>query len=84
MSRSYRHNPFTGFTTAKSEKTDKRIANRRYRKALKEKLRGLDPSDDEEDFLPPKMEEISSGGWYFEKDGKMRFDPKEYPKLLRK
>jgi hypothetical protein len=35
MSRSYRKSPFMGITCCKSEKDDKRIANRRYRRRLR-------------------------------------------------
>lgn len=40
MSRSFRHTPIFGNTFAKSEQRDKRTANRRWRRAAKETVRG--------------------------------------------
>jgi hypothetical protein len=69
MSRSRRNNPICGWTTARSEKEDKRIANRISRRTpVTEK---------------PQIRAVSDI-WAFAKDGKQRFDPAEYPKLMRK
>jgi len=38
MSRSYRKSPFIGVTCARSEKDDKRVANRRYRRRVSSSL----------------------------------------------
>jgi hypothetical protein len=62
MARSYRQTPIFGITTAKSEKRDKRLANRRHRRALRQAvLRGAE--------VMPLLREVSNV-WCFEKDGK--------------
>ena len=78
MSDSRKKNPITGFTTAKSEKQDKRIANRRLRK--KEKIAIY--NDDE---LMPIMAQISNS-YGFSKDGKQYVNKHSnfYEKALRK
>jgi hypothetical protein len=78
MSRSRRKTPVSGITTAESEKSDKRIYNRRYRHAAKQLL-----------SIDPKLEPVPplrafSDPWLMDKDGKHRFDPKSHPKLMRK
>jgi len=66
MSRSRIKSKIHGITTAKSEKQDKRIANRRLRRAVKQK-----PKTD--DTIFPIMREISDV-WSFEKDGKTYYE----------
>lgn len=61
MSRSIRHTPIIGNTTCKSEKRDKRIANRKLRRLVKEEIK----MDKELSFI----REVSSV-WTFGKDGK--------------
>lgn len=78
MSRSRRHTPISGITKASTEKTDKRLANRKARKRVKEQL-SIDP---EVPVLPLKRE--VSNVWLMDKDGKMRFDATRHPKLMRK
>jgi hypothetical protein len=78
MSRSKQKNPITGITTAASEKQDKRIANRRLRRRIKQLL-GADPRAD---ILP--LEREVSNVWLMDKDGKTRFDPERHPDLMRK
>jgi hypothetical protein len=58
MSRSYRKTPITGITMARSEKTDKRLANRRLRRKVKTGA------------LELRLREVSDI-WGFEKDGKI-------------
>jgi len=76
MSRSYRNNSIIGWSTADSEKLDKRKANRRFRKKSKYKDIRL-------------MREVSEE-YSFAKDGKQYFgrleesDPNLYEKLMRK
>jgi hypothetical protein len=62
MSRSRQKSKFTGYTTAVSEKEDKRLANRAYRKAIKQ---GLQVGKTE--F--PQIRELSNV-WCSDKDGK--------------
>ena len=57
MSRSRRKTPVFGFTTAVSEKQDKRWANRRLRRAVRQGRRDL------------RLREVSNV-WGFAKDGK--------------
>ncbi len=74
MSRSKKKTPVTGMTTARSEKEDKRHANRILRRVSKP-----DPEN------APALREVSDV-WGMAKDGKVRFDPtdKAGRKLMRK
>jgi hypothetical protein len=72
VSRSLRHSPFIGITCCYSEKSDKRIANRKLRRRVIEAIRG--------DREPPVIREVSNV-WLFGKDGKQRVSD---PKWLRK
>lgn len=74
MSRSYRKTPVTGFSCSKSEKKDKQIYNRRFRRAIKREIFN--------DILPD-LREVSDV-WQMTKDGKQRFDPEKHPELMRK
>ncbi len=78
MSRSLKKNPFAGITTAKSEKQDKRFANRHVRRTNKCLLT---LTNNEEHLLARRK---MSNVWSMSKDGKARFDPERHPKLLRK
>jgi len=62
MSRSFRHTPVFGVTTARSEREDKRVANRRLRHRVRSAIeRG--------DEALPLLREISNV-WAMAKDGK--------------
>ena len=66
MSRSRKKTPVCGITTARSEKQDKRLANRRLRRGQKQAVeRG--------DELLPLMRE-KSNVWSFAKDGRQMID----------
>lgn len=78
MTRSKRKTPVIGNLTAVSEKQDKRINNRRIRRAVKTTIQ-VDPLTE---TLPEEQELTSQ--WQMDKDGKSRFDPKKHPKLMRK
>lgn len=79
MSRSRRKHPFCGVVkNADSEKQDKRHYNRRFRHASEQAI-NADPSGES---LPVLREH--SDPWGMDKDGKIRFDPVKYPKLMRK
>jgi len=78
MGNSYRKNPFIGITTAKSEKQDKRFANRRLRRINKERLALT------QDEIALRENRSVSNVWAMDKDGKIRFDVKRFPELLRK
>lgn len=78
MSRSRRKHPFCGITTATTEKKDKRLANRKLRRAFSR----LDLSDPD-NLVVPLLREVSNV-WSFDKDGKQRFDPEEHPERMRK
>jgi hypothetical protein len=68
MSRSRRKTPIIGLSTSPSEKTDKAIAHRRARHAVKN---AADASAREGDDAPPvEPEHPRSGRWAFAKDGK--------------
>ncbi len=74
MSRSRRHNPYVGRSTAETEKADKQRNNRRYRQIIKQKLRDYTEND-----LPPYDEVVDRD---YAKDGKHRIDPQS--KWMRK
>jgi hypothetical protein len=80
MGKSIKKNPFSGMTKSKTNKKDKRIANKQFRMEIKQKLKHM--YDPEAEVFPEK-EEISNV-YNFTKDGKFRFNPKVYPKLMRK
>lgn len=72
MSRSYRKTPICGHTTADSEKQDKRIANRSFRRTVRQQLGSRDP-----DAVITDIRAVSSV-WSFDKDGKQFLhDPSE-------
>lgn len=79
MSRSFKHATISGITTARSEKRDKQLANRRFRRISRHRVR-----IEAEPLV--HLNEISDV-WDFQKDGKRYFDPEEaklFPKLFRK
>lgn len=67
MSRSRRKMPITGMTTADSEKQDKRLANRKLRRKVRQVL-------PEEPEVLPDLREVSDP-WTMDKDGKKWIDP---------
>lgn len=75
MSRSARRRPFCGNTVARSEKRDKRLANRAQRAAERVALAA--------GREPPQRRETSDP-WTMAKDGRQRFDVGRHPDLLRK
>lgn len=81
MSRSRRTTPVCGWYLSKrdTEKECKRLWHRRMRAAILVRLHNADP---DEVWLPHTRE--VSNLWSMAKDGKCRFDPKEYPRLMRK
>lgn len=82
MSQSRKKTPVSGNTTARSEKQDKRLANRRLRRNTKQVLVVNGKGGPEFDPTLPLLREVSNV-WSFDKDGRhwMR-DPK--PKDMRK
>ncbi len=75
MSRSRKKTPISGITKSDSEKLDKRDANRRERRINKELLK-------KEKELK-RIREVSDI-WTFNKDGKVVFNEKKYPEMMRK
>ena len=78
MTRSKKKHPITGITCAESEKDDKRLANRKFRMAVKRAIKkGAE-------VLPHKRE--VSNVWSFAKDGKEYVDKKSpyHKKVVRK
>ena len=78
MSRSLKKHPFSGLTTARSEKKDKQAANRLLRRVTHAKTK-----TGEVEGVLPALREVSDV-WKMEKDGKRRFNPVAEPKLVRK
>lgn len=78
MSRSRKKTPVAGMTTAVSEKQDKRLYNRRYRRVTKQMVH-IEPARE----VLPHLREYSDP-WGMDKDGKHRFDPLKYPERMRK
>lgn len=77
MARSKRKTPVRAVTTAESEKADKVASHRRIRRAVRQIVpRSADA------VLPLEKELTNSDS--MSKDGKLRFDPKQSPRLLRK
>jgi hypothetical protein len=66
MSRSYRHRPIFGIAIARSEKSEKREANRKLRRRTRMLLRGWQGNEEPQ---PPLLREVSNV-WSFSKDGK--------------
>jgi hypothetical protein len=62
MSRSYIKNKITGYTKKETEKRDKTIANKRYRRLVKVRIA-------KRSEVLPLIREVSSV-WTFDKDGK--------------
>lgn len=75
MSRSKKKTKIHGFTTAKSEKENKRDANRKLRRIVKQKVNSGKAE-------LPELREVSNV-WSFDKDGK-RYNPEMTEKELRK
>jgi len=76
MSRSRRHTPIAGVTKSKSDTRDKVLAHRRQRRRVRTAL----ASGVAEVITRRKAGDV----WSFAKDGKQRFDPRRWPKLMRK
>lgn len=76
MSRSRRRHPFTGWTKAKSDRYFKRLASRKVRHANKVRLE----QDCEWFFHTYEL----TDPYLSNKDGRMRFDPDEFPAYMRK
>lgn len=96
MSRSRRHHPVTGITKARSEKWDKRRANRALRAGVHSQMQTWDTDPMRlfyldmlptewayDDHVLPELRQVSNV-WSMEKDGKGWFDPDQHPKLMRK
>lgn len=77
MSRSYRKTPVHGGGSC-SEKEDKRKCNR----ALRRINRCLLAAWRDDALFKDKRQVLDV--WVMRKDGKMRFDPEEFPRLMRK
>ncbi len=77
MSKSRKKTSIGGITNSVSEKHDKRIYNRRFRRICKQSLH----IDYEQEL--PQLKQYSNP-WGMDKDGKKWFDEKKYPKRMRK
>ena len=75
MSRSRRKTPICGLTTTGSEKEDKMISSRAFRRKVREALKNQKEAPLEKEIRDP---------WKWSKDGKQYFDPRKKPKLMRK
>jgi hypothetical protein len=64
MSRSYRHTPIYGNSLSESEKEDKRIYNRSWRRQVNQKLGKCD-----DDTVFPEVNDVGNV-WAMAKDGK--------------
>jgi hypothetical protein len=79
MARSRRKTPKCGVTTAESEKKDKVLSHRATRSATKQAL-----LKDEDAAIPPLRDRDVTNTYSMSKDGKQSFDPKKWPKGMRK
>jgi len=78
MGRSRKATPIMGNGTARSERGDKRVANRRLRRRVRQALANSPwPS-----ILPHRRE--VSYPWTMAKDGKRWFDREQFPEEMRK
>ena len=77
MSRSRRKTPIAGVTAAPSDKPSKAVSNRAHRLAVKHAV-ARDPE------TPPPTVHQALDRWSMAKEGKIRFDPRESPKRMRK
>jgi hypothetical protein len=75
MSRSRRHTPITGITKAESDTGDKVLAHRCQRRRVRTAL----ASGVAEVITHRKAGDV----WSIATDGKSRFDPRRWPKLMR-
>lgn len=66
MSRSRRKQPISAITTAKSERSDKKLWHKKLRSKEKQRLK----SDDLDNYTPLTANEVSNP-WTFAKDGKL-------------
>jgi hypothetical protein len=81
MSRSKRKTPIAGNTGASSEKEDKQIWHRTFRRKIKSLLH-LD--DEDAEIMYPEVKEVSNP-WLMDKDGKGLYDwDKELEKKIRR
>jgi hypothetical protein len=76
MCRSFRLTPVSPITSSNSDKYDKRMANRRLRRIVREHI--LD-----EKYQKYSLRDVSDI-WMFSKDGKTRFNALEFPDYMRK
>lgn len=89
MSRSRKHSPIGGLTTARSEKKDKIMANQKTRSSIKRELRKALMEDDEEalDLLSTKSVKDYVNTYDMSKDGTRYYGDLEdetYRKFMRK
>lgn len=89
MSRSKKHSPIGGLTTARSEKKDKIMANQKTRSSIKRELRKALMEDDEEalDLLSTKSVKDYVNTYDMAKDGTKYYSDLEeetYRKFMRK
>jgi len=77
MSRSKKQSPVKGVSTASSDKADKVASHRKHRRVVKQLV-----SSGPVEIVPLERELTNS--YVLSKDGKVRFNPQEQPKLLRK
>ena len=82
MSRSKRKTPILGFTCAKSEKDDKRRANRKLRRIVKTGIR-VSNKKALETYESLDKRDVSNV-WSFEKDGKRYIIRNKDKKWMRK
>lgn len=78
MARSHRHKPIWGHTTCPSEKSDKQLWHRRFRRAVRQ-LPDLD-----EETLHANLHRQYSNPWSMGKDGKSGWQHDPRPEWLRK
>lgn len=77
MSRSYRKYPML----SPSKKSDKEYASRLLRRIVKQRLSHYDEEDDLVFIIPREAFDL---WWSGSGDSSCKFDPQEYPHLLRK
>lgn len=84
MSHSRRRQPFSSTTCSgwnRGEQAEKRAASRAVRRLTRQALHAQDVECDAD---IPRPSRAFTDSWMWAKDGKLRFDPRRSPELLRK
>lgn len=77
MSRTYYHTPCKGFSSCASEKEDKRLYNRKFRRKVNQHLFDTNYMEEFDNVCLPLLKEVSDV-WDMGKDGKCFFTRQDF------